>query len=414
MRTRRRVVVIGAGMVGVCCALWLQRRGHEVWLVDGNAPGMGASWGNACTIAVHGCVPINRPGVMWRALSLLRASGPLSIDARYAITHWPWFLSFIRHCTAGQVASITAALGQILRQAHAGLTPLIDLAQCAHLLRRRGCLYAYETQREYAAEAHDLALRRRHGVQCTELNADEIRELEPNLKVNFARGVLFDEAAHVVNPHALVGAFFECFRAAGGHWQPYAAEIIHTTAAGIEVRLANREHLSADKVVLAAGAFSTQLPGAGAHHLPLDVERGYHVQFGGQQHLASRPVCWAGRGFYATPTTDGLRFAGGVEMAGLTPQKNPKILAYLTRMARRMFALPGEPEQTWLGYRPTMPDALPVIGAAAPASNILYAFGHNHLGITLAGITGQLIAQLIDGEPTAIDLAPFSAARFSR
>ena len=416
--TQRRVVVIGAGIVGVCCALWLRRSGHRVTLVDGNDPGTVTSCGNACSIATHACVAINHPDLLWRLPKLFfgmmfsQSGGPLSIDPLYAARHLPWFVNFLKHCRAREVEKTTAALAQMLAHAFAGLEPLLAMAECEHLLDDKGCLYAYKTERDFIADQKNLRTRREHGVDYTELDADEVRRLEPNLKIDFARGVLFGGSQRVVNPQTLVDSLFDCFRRHGGHWRKQHARAIRRGDA-LAVQLANGDSLVADKIVIAAGAFSTQIEGSGAQQLPLEAERGYHVQFNHRQELVKRPVHWVGSGFYATPTDHGLRFAGTVEMAGLSPKKNLKTLDYLTRMAKQMFDLDGEPEQTWLGYRPTLPDALPVIGASARCNDILLAFGHQHLGLTLAGITGKIIAQLIDGQPTAVDITPFDAARFA-
>ena len=418
---RHRIVVIGAGIVGVCCALWLIRKGHRVLLVDGNDPGTVTSSGNACTIAVHACVPVNHPDLIRNLPTLLFGGmfggmfgegGPLRIDPAYAARHLPWFAGFLKHCRAKEVAKITDALGQLLAHTYDGLEPLVEMADCGHLLEDKGCLYAYRSERDFRADEKNLRVRRAHGVHYRELDADALRALTPNLKIRFARGVLFDHSRNVLNPLSLVNAFFDCYQRHGGEWRKQNATAVRHTPGGLEVLLANGDKAAADKVVLAAGAFSRQIAGSGAAQLPLGTERGYHIQFSGRQHLVDRPVHWVGSGFYATPTNEGLRFAGTVELAGLSPGKNQKVLDYLMRTAKKMFDLPEAPDQTWLGYRSTFPDALPVIGPSRRSKDILLAFGHQHLGLTLAGVTGQIISQLVDGEPTTVDLAPFSAARF--
>ncbi len=421
------IVVIGAGIVGVCCALWLIRKGHRVLLVDGDDPGAGTSGGNACTIAVHSCLPVNHPALIRKLPGLLFdgcfTGGPLAINPAYAVRNLPWFAAFLKHCRAGEVEKTTRALSRLLAHTYDGLEPLVEMAGCRHLFEDKGCLFAYRTQRAFAADQKNLRARRAHGghgAHYRELDAAELRELEPNLKIDFVRGALFEQARNVLNPRSLVNAFFECFRQRGGEWRKQNAEAVRRTGDRLEVLLANGETPAADKVVLAAGAFSRRIAGGGAEALPLGTERGYHIQFRDRQHLANRPLHWVGSGFYATPTDHGLRFAGTVELAGLGPEKNQKILDYLARTAGQMFDLPEKPDQTWLGYRPTFPDALPVIGpsprsgsgARSGANDILLAFGHQHLGLTLAGITGRLIAQLVNGEPATVDLAPFSAGRF--
>ena len=144
----------------------------------------------------------------------------------------------------------------------------------------------------------------------------------------------------------------------------------------------------------------------------LDTERGYHIQYQGRQSLLSRPVCWNAAGFYATPTDEGLRFAGTVEIAGYSDNKNPRNINHLIDHSRQMFDLPDQPDQQWLGFRPTFPDSLPVIGYSLDSDNILYAFGHQHIGLTLAGITGRLISEMINNEALSHDITDFSPRRF--
>ena len=410
----QHITVIGAGIVGVCCALWLRHKGHRVLLVDGNNPGTVTSCGNACTIAVYGCVPVNNPDLILNLPKLMFGKfRPLSVDPVFAARNLPWFLSFLYHCRGKEVKKINAALARILAHTYDGLDPLVELTGCGHLFDHKGCLYAYESENDFVNDQKSLQVRRDHGVNFTQLTAGEVQELEPELKVKFARGILFDNTRNVLNPQTLVNSFFEYYRQHEGEWQNQKAGSVSQTSDGLEVLLENGDKIATDKVVIASGAFSRQIEGTGAQRLPLGTERGYHVQFSERQHLVNRPVHWVGSGFYATPTTEGLRFAGTVELSGLSPKKNRKTLDYLTRMAKQMFEIEGEPDQTWLGYRPTLPDALPVIGASPQSDKILFAFGHQHLGLTLAGITGKIISELVDGSPTTVNITPFSAARFA-
>ncbi|MGD2172438.1 MAG: FAD-binding oxidoreductase, partial [Gammaproteobacteria bacterium] len=181
---------------------------------------------------------------------------------------------------------------------------------------------------------------------------------------------------------------------------------------GVKIHLDNGETIDAARAVIAAGAFSNQIRGIPSQSLKLDTERGHHIQFSGKQHLLSRPVSWQQAGFYATPMNSGMRFAGTVEIAGYRKPKNPVIIDYLTRKAREMLELPEKPDQEWLGYRPTCPDSLPMIGYSTVSEDIIYAFGHQHLGLTLAGITGKLVAELASGEEPSHEIRAFSPARF--
>ena len=243
------------------------------------------------------------------------------------------------------------------------------------------------------------------------IDSNAIQQLEPGINTKFFRGLLFADAQQTVNPKTLVDRYFNFLIANGGEF--INAKATGLTAAGNTVILDGGEEVIADKVVIAAGAFSGRIRNAGMEAIPLETERGYHVQFEGRQSLLTRPVCWADAGFYATPVDKGLRFAGTVEIAGLDKPANEQKINYLVARAREMFALEEQPQQTWLGFRPTLPDALPVIGHSDISPNILYAFGHQHIGLTLAGITGKLIAELLDEQSPSVNLDAFSPDRFN-
>lgn len=413
MNENKTVAVVGAGIVGLSCALWLQIKGFSVILIDPEKPGSGASYGNAGTIADYGCIPVNSPTIFKRLPSLLFSkNSPLSIDLHYAFTHLPWLLSFLKNCRAARVARITRILGKLLQKTYQGLDPLIELSGSRYLLSQEGCLQVFKTEREYESVRADIQARKDQGVEFTQLDAGEIGELEPGLKLPCVRGLLFDKASHVVNPQSLTTRYFDCFLAKQGRYVKQRVLLVDHKKVSLSVILEDGETLDADRVVIAAGAFSTQIDGTGAHRLPLDTERGYHVQYADRQSLLNRPVSWVAAGLYATPMDQGLRFAGTVEIAGYGQTMNPRNLDFLVRKSREMFDLPDKPDQEWLGFRPSFPDALPVIGYSPHSEYILFAFGHHHLGLTLAGITGKLIAELLNQEEPSHGIKAFSSRRF--
>ena len=337
MNDNKTVAVIGAGIVGTSCALWLQIKGFSVILIDPEKPGSGTSSGNACTIADYGCVPVNNPAIFKHLPSLLFSeNSPLSVDPSYAFMHLPWLLQFLANCRPARVARITRILGKLLQKTYQGLDPLIELSGSQQLLSQQGCLYVYKTEREFENARAGNRARKDQGVEFTELNAGEIRELEPAIKLPFVRGLLFDKASHVVNPQSLTTGYFECFLANQGRYVRQAALMVDHKKDSLAVILQDGETLNVDRVVIAAGAFSAQINGTGAHRLPLDTERGYHVQYAGRQSLLNRPVSWNEAGFYATPMDQGLRFAGTVEIAGYGQTMNPRNLEYLVRKSREI------------------------------------------------------------------------------
>ena len=411
---KQHVAVIGAGIAGVSCALWLQKKGFEVTLADGNEPGSITSSGNACSIADHACIPVNDPELIRRLpLLMFGRESPLSIDPWYALTHLPWMFSFLKHCRTREVQKTITALDMILKETHAGLDPLISLTGTGDLFTANGCMQVYESAPEFEKDRARHQVWTDLGIQYSEINRDEIIDLEPKLNRKFEKGIIFRNTRQTLNPKTLVTRFFQHFMEAGGNFVPdHARGIVHTPN-GIRIHLHSKNSLMADKVVISCGAFSRQIKGCGSEKLPLDTERGYHIQFAGLQDMVNRPVTWVGSGFYATPMNEGLRFAGTVEIAGLSQRKNQKVLDYMIHKSRQMLDLPESPTSDWLGFRPTMPDSLPVIGPSTDSPDTWYAFGHHHLGLTLAGITGKLIAEMIADESPGIDIRPFSPSRFN-
>lgn len=411
MNKDKTIAVIGAGIVGCSCALWLQIKGYSVILIDPEKPGSGTSSGNACTIADYGCVPVNSPSVIKNIPSLMFAKdSPLSVNFGYALTHLPWMMKFLSNCRPARVERISRILGELLSKTYDGFTPLIEYCEAESLLSKQGCMYLYPNQADFDDAKPSNQLRHDHGIEFTELESADIKDLEPGIIKTFAKGLLFDQATQVLNPQSLATRYFDTLINKGGEYRAARVLAVTHTDDGLSINLDDGETINADRAVVAAGAFSTKIEGIGTSQLPLDTERGYHVQYSGMQSLLNRPVCWAG--FYATPMDEGLRFAGTVEIAGLSEQKNPRNLDYLIRHANQMFDLPDQPDQDWLGFRPTFPDALPAIGYSLSSEYVLYAFGHQHIGLTLSGITGKLISELINGEELSHNIKAFSPRRF--
>ncbi len=407
------IAIAGAGIVGVSCALWAQMRGLKVVLADGNPPGSGTSFGNAGTIATYACVPVNSPSIIsGLPFYLFSKESPLGFDWRHALTNMPWMISFLRNCSKDRVSTITDHLGDLLSHADAGLDPLIEAAGAEDLMVSNDCLYVWSTQAGHEGAKASNEARKRNGVAFDLLSTDEIRDMEPALQMPINKGLLYKGARHVRDPLALTERLHAKYVALGGTW--VQQEVIDTAAddAGVTVSLGDGNTLRAGKFVVAAGAHSKAIKGSGAARAPLDTERGHHLLYKDHGHLISRPVGWADAGFYAVPMDSGLRVAGTVELAGLTKPKSKGRLDYLARKAHDMFGDIGTPDEDWLGFRPTLPDSLPAIGPSPKSPNILFAFGHQHIGLTLAGITGRIIADMAEGRAPNFDVSPFAPNRF--
>lgn len=412
MRPDYDVIVAGAGIVGSSAALWAQKRGLRVLLCDPRPPGSGASYGNACTLATYACLPVNNPSVL-RQLPWLMTSpeSPLSISWGYALTRLGWMVQFLRNCTEARSTAIARDLAELLAHADAGLDPLIAEAGAEDLIHARDVLYVWTTEAGYRADQAGNRLRSQLGVPATELDATEIARLEPHLRLRPVRGLRFQGARHVHDPQALITRMVARFQALGGHWQQVAAESVRHSPDQVMVRL-NGVEVTAGHLVVAMGAHSRDLRGGGAENLPLGTERGYHLLYRDHAHRLSRPVGWAEGGFYAVPMAQGLRLAGTVEIAALRAPPNKRRLAYIARKGAEMFGPLDGPTEAWLGFRPTLPDSRPVIGRSTVSPRILHAFGHQHLGLTLGGITGRIIADLAEGRAPNLPLAAFAADRF--
>ncbi|MWB78807.1 FAD-dependent oxidoreductase [Pseudooceanicola sp. 216_PA32_1] len=405
------IAVIGAGIVGTSTALWARMRGHDVTLIDPEPPGSGTSSGNACTIATYACLPVNDPSVITGLPALLFGpQSPLAISWRHALLNPRWMLSFLANCRVARADRIAGHLATLLSHAEAGLNPLLAEAGAEDLVTARGQLSLWSTTAGAEGATRGLGMRRALGVPFTELTEEEARALEPGVALPIARAVHFTGARQVADPLALVQRFHARFTDLGG--QTLVARATATRATGDTVEITTGGGtLTARHAVIACGAFSRSVRGSGAESLPLGCERGYHLLFPGEAHRVTRPTGWAEGGFYATPMAQGLRLAGTVEIAALNAPPNPKRLAYIRRRAAQMFPDLPEPGSSWLGHRPTLPDSLPAIGHSPVSRRIIHAFGHQHLGLTLGGITGRIVADLAEGRQPNLPLPAYDPAR---
>ncbi len=371
------LAIIGAGAIGVSCAMWARMGGLNVLLLDEDEPGAGCSYGNACTIATHACVPVNNPGLLRTLPSMLFSkNSPLSFNWLYAIGNISWNIAFLRNCTRKRASQITDDLGNLLSYTDSGLDPLIKAAGAEDLVVDNKCINIYSTEKYFDASAPGIAGQRRNGVKFEIFEEGAIRELEPGLKLPIHRGILYTGPRLIRDPRELVRRFHASFVANGGIWLQMKVLRIVANNNDVIVKLADGTEKRARKVVVAADAHSKSIAGSGVSDLPLDTERGYHVMFRDHGHLLTRSVGWSEGGLYSSPMAHGLRLAGMVEIAGLKKASTPHCVSYMTRRAHEMFGEIGPPTEDWLGFRPTMPDSLPVIGNSHLTDKIMYAFGH--------------------------------------
>lgn len=414
-RVSGTVVVVGAGIVGMSCALYLQRAGFRVTVVDRGRPGDGASFGNAGVLATVNRVPLGTPTI-WRGLPrmMLDPASPLSIRWRYVPRLVPWAWRLARASRPGEVERISHVLATILDRVHDAYAPLLAAAGAEHLMRRRGWLHLFETEKAFTAASYDIAMRKARGAALTVLEGGAIREFEPGLQRDFYRAVYYSDPVHTVDPMALVTAFAERFVADGGAIE--RADIRALTLEGGRplLRCGDGSAMQPDKVVIAAGAWSRPLAAMAGSNVPLDTERGYHVTLPNSAVNLEHPLVLFDRKFAITPMSSGLRLAGTVEFAGLMAPPNPVRARAMLDQVKAIFPrIETQGASEWLGFRPSMPDSLPVIGASRLSPSVLLAFGHGHLGLTLGPVTGRIIAALAAGTQPEIEVAPFRPDRFS-
>ncbi|HTZ36578.1 MAG TPA: FAD-dependent oxidoreductase [Stellaceae bacterium] len=415
----KRVGVIGAGMVGACAASYLQRDGHNVFLVDPNPPGEGASFGNAGAFNASSVTPMSVPGIARKVPGWLADPlGPLALRWTYLPTILPYLVRFVRAgSTEAKVRAQARALRPLVGATLDALAPLVKDAGAEHLVHHRGHLYVYRSAESLAKDDLAWALRRENGVAVDEFAEDELRQLEPALSRDYKHGLLVRENGHTGNPFALVNALVEQVVRRGGAVIRAAATGFRLDGGRLTAIRTEAGELAADAAVVATGAWSKPLAASLGDRVPLETERGYHLMIRDPEAVPRQPVADADGKFVATPMDTGLRLAGTVELAGLTAPPDWRRARMLLELGRRM--LPGlaaeHPEErlsVWMGHRPATPDSLPVIGRARASRDVIYAFGHGHVGMTSAPMTGILVADLVAGRPPSIDIAPFDAARF--
>lgn len=407
------LIVVGAGIVGMSTALWAQKEGLKTLICDPNPAGSGTTYGSACTIATYACVPVNHPSI-FRSLPHLLTSpeSPLSLNIGHGLRNPRWMLSFLNNCRPQRVKYISEALGRFLLHSDDGLDPLIKEAEAEDLIVSNDCLYVWSTQAGFEGAQDSNAMRASQGVSFDELTAQDVRGLEPNLQQPIHRGLRFKGARHISSPQELVSRMQTRFEALGGTYLPHDVTRCEPDGAGVTAFLRDGSQMRGGHLAVTAGARSRQITGTGAEHLPLGTERGYHVLYRSFGNLVSRPVGWAEAGFYATPMADGLRVAGTVEINAIDAPFNTERTDYLHRKSEEMFGPLNAPDDTWLGHRPTMPDSLPVIGPSKTSDRVILAFGHQHIGLTLGGMTGKVVVDLAQGRAPSVDIQDFSALRF--
>jgi glycine/D-amino acid oxidase-like deaminating enzyme len=413
---RDAVVVIGAGIVGVCTAWHLMRRGANVLLIDRDEPGLGCSYGNAGAVSFGSVAPLAMPGVMRDALRmLLDPAAPLRIPLRYLPKAAPWLRRFVRAARPDEVQRIARTLSTLLANSMEKHVEMLREIGASEIVRQTGQLYLYPDEKWLRKDALSWTLRRDHGLRVERLGRGDILALEPEVGPDYTVGLFTPDQGMSINPYRQVTAIASNFARRGGRIVRDRAVAIEVDADRVQTVRGENASYPADHVVVCAGAWSTQLLAGLGYAIPLESQRGYHVTIASPGIGVTRTVVAADRKVFLTPMEGGLRVAGTVEFGGLERPPNRKRAEFLVRDLSRVFprAKISADWSFWMGHRPCLPDSLPVMGPSRHRG-LWLNFGHGHLGLTMSATSGDILARAICGEPSNIDLAPFSFERFVR
>ncbi len=412
-KTDQTVLVVGAGIVGTSTAYTLQKAGYQVTLVDRIGPCAGSSYGNAGAI-VDSCVPNALPGLIKSVPSmLLDPTGPLTIRWSYLHKITPWLVRFLRETQAERVEHNAKYLGALTSCAPADWRVMMEETRLQHLMKDEGWLKVYDSEEGFQ-DTHvmrDLMLR--HGSPFEVLGIGELRELEPNLSHVFKHGIYHHKSRFLLNPEKVVHGFADAFKQGGGD---IIISDIHTLDANDDSVVATGSHgmLKADRLVLCTGAWSKKLAGQLGADVPLDTERGYHLMMPVVEEKGiNRPIVYGEKSFVLAPMERGVRLTSQVEFAGLERGPDFRRVRKLLPYAQKMLpSLKTEEQDVWLGYRPSLPDSLPIIGPSPDSNRVIFAFGHQHLGMTLGPTTARLVKEMLEDELGNREMWPYRANRF--
>ncbi|MBO3278106.1 NAD(P)/FAD-dependent oxidoreductase [Pseudomonas schmalbachii] len=412
----QNAVVIGGGIVGVCCALYLQREGHRVTLVDPAAPGDSTAKWSCGQMAVSEVIPLSKPGILMKVPGwLLDQKGPLALRPSALPGILPWFLRFVACARHSKIVEIARDMAQLTHHVYQDYAPLLDACEDRNMLGQRPIIEVFDSPSGLAHERPHLELRKELGFQSEELDAAAIGDLEPALAGKFRHGLLFPDWRAVSDTEGFIAALTESFVAQGGiRVRDQVKRIDENADRATGVTLASGSRHPASLVVVAAGTGSRQFFGQLGVDIPLAGIAGYQAVLPTPEVDIRHSVIYSDGGFCFSPMTRGLQIGGTIEFAGPDAEPNFKRAEIILEKARRVLPqLQTRNVEFGVGYRPFLPDTKPVIDRSPRLDNVLMAFGHGQLGLTLGATTGRLIGDLAAGRQPAQNITPFSAKRFA-
>ena len=417
---KHTIAILGAGMVGVSCALELQRRGHDITLYDRGLPGRETSYGNAGVIARSSLMPFNHPGIWAQLPKLLgnRTAG-FRYDPAFLLRNLPWATGFLARARKRVFDETTRALDELIRLSTREHLRLLAEAGAQHHLRTNGWLFLYRNEAGFAASRLARDTYDRFGIATQTLHPAELSDLEPHLKPIFPRALWIQDSCSVDSPGDVVAAYARLFVARGGHIRQARITGMQRshTGHGWQLTQDNASVHTATQVVVALGPWSGDfLRDSLGLSVPMAYERGYHMHYDAAAGATlNRPIYDTAGAYVLSPTAHGLRLSTGVQLSARDAPPDLVQLQLAEHAARDAFALgPRRDPQAWLGSRPTLPDSRPVIGACPGHAGMWLAFGHQHIGFGTGPGTATLLGALMAGETAPIDASPFGPSRFLR
>ncbi|MGN6551485.1 MAG: NAD(P)/FAD-dependent oxidoreductase [Pararhizobium sp.] len=412
--TAHDVIVIGAGIVGLASAHKLQQAGRSVTVIDREGIASATSAGNAAGLAYSDIIPLASRGMLakvprWLADPL----GPLSIPPAYFHRILPWLVRFWRAGWPDRIERSIAAQAAMMRLAQTEMDAMAEACGIGSMISKKGSLELYESEAEFKALLPGWQRRTDHGIAFEHVRGARLADLQPGLSPRFVAGTFVPSWQSVSDPFDFTTAVGNHVLARGGRLVRATVVAITPAEDGVRVRLGDGSELTARDVVLSAGAWSKPLARQLGDTVPLEVERGYKTTLAPGSFVVKQHLFFGGHGFVISDLSSGVRVGGAVELGGLDlPPNFARSEAMLKKAALFLPGLKTEGGRQWMGHRPSLPDSLPVIGPSRASRNVVYAFGHGHLGLTQSAATGKLVSDLIRGSGPQFDLAPFSPQRF--
>ena len=415
--TQKTIGIIGAGIIGVALARALQRRGLRVTLFDERDPGTATSFGNAGYIATEAIFPLAH-GAVLRSLPrmLLNPLGPLAMRWQEFPRLLPWYLKYARACSHRRAADSIHALATIQGEAGSAWEAVKSQEGLDNLIVANGAMMLYESDRGFDETRIRRDVQRHYGIDWQVLSGDEARREIPELSSRIKHAVIYPAGMHVVNPYSVTTAIFDRFIGDGGEFSKQRIDAIETKDSSVHAIHVGGVARHFDFVVVSAGHLSGRLLKPLGYKVPIIAERGYHLEMSHRETRLNIPVGAYERGFHITPMSSGLRLAGTVEFSSADHDEEPNWgrAEILKRHIGEIMPDLAEAETgRWMGQRPTMPDFLPVLGHAPGCENLYLAFGHHHLGLTLAPVTAAIMSDLIVTGTPSIDIDAFNLRRFN-